>query len=233
MIELIDVYKEYPGESSATLALQGINLKIESSTFTALMGRSGCGKSTLLHLIGGLDRATRGAVKLDDVDLTQMSEDQLTEVRRQKIGIVFQFFNLLPALNALENTALPLTLRGVSLRKAEKQALQLLDEVGLADRARHMPHQLSGGEQQRVAIARALIVNPIALLADEPTGALDSESGEKALEILRSTPKKFQTALVMATHSQEVGRASDRLIKMKDGQIIGDELSEKGSFRNV
>ena len=199
MSELIDVYKEYPGESSATVALQGINLKIESSTFTALMGRSGCGKSTLLHLIGGLDRATRGAVKLDNVDLTQMSEDQLTEVRRQKIGIVFQFFNLLPALNALENTALPLTLRGVSLKKA-------------------------GGEQQRVAIARALIVNPIALLADEPTGALDSESGEKALEILRSTPKKFQTALVMATHSQEVGRASDRLIKMKDGQIIEDDF---------
>lgn len=222
MIQLINVYKEYPGAQEATVALREINLEVAPGTFTALMGRSGCGKSTLLHLIGGLDRATRGEVKLDGQDLTRMSEDELTEIRRKKIGVVFQFFNLLPALNALENSALPLTLRGISLKDAKSKAMELLAEVGLADRAHHMPHQLSGGEQQRVAIARALIMNPLALLADEPTGALDSDSGEIALEILKSAPRKFGTALVMATHSQEVGQAADRVIQMRDGRIIRD-----------
>jgi putative ABC transport system ATP-binding protein len=219
MIRCTDLRKIYRlGESEIT-ALQGVSLEIAQGSFVAIMGQSGSGKSTLLHLIGGLDRPTDGELLVDGRLIARMSDDQLTLFRRAKIGFVFQFFNLLPSLTAAENVALPLVLGGLSKAAAEERVSGILARVGLERRREHLPEQLSGGEIQRVAIARALAYRPPILLADEPTGNLDSKTGESILELLRLINKDDNCTVAMVTHSQEAARYADRVITLRDGSI--------------
>jgi putative ABC transport system ATP-binding protein len=194
-------------------------LEIPAGAFAAIMGPSGSGKSTLLHLIGGLDRPTSGELLVDGRLLAQMSDDQLTLFRRAKIGFVFQFFNLMPSLTALENVALPLVLGGISRTAAELRAQQLLARVGLQRRATHLPDQLSGGEIQRIAIARALAYSPPIILADEPTGNLDSKTGEAILELLRRINLEQKCTIAIVTHSRDAARSADRVVTLRDGRI--------------
>jgi putative ABC transport system ATP-binding protein len=222
MIRCTGVRKTYRlGETEIT-ALRDVSLEIPRGTFAAIMGQSGSGKSTLLHLIGGLDRPTEGELLVDGRLIGQMSDDQLTLFRRAKIGFVFQFFNLLPSLTAAENVALPLVLGGVSQALAEERVRGILERVGLEGRSEHLPEQLSGGEIQRVAIARALAYGPPILLADEPTGNLDSKSGESILELLRRINRDDNCTVAMVTHSQEAARYADRVITLRDGCIAGE-----------
>ena len=219
MIRCTGVRKTYRLGATEITALRDVSLEIPRGTFAAIMGQSGSGKSTLLHLIGGLDRPTEGELLVDGRLIGQMSDDQLTLFRRVKIGFVFQFFNLLPSLTAAENVALPLVLGGVSKAVAEKRVHGILERVGLEGRREHLPEQLSGGEIQRVAIARALAYRPPILLADEPTGNLDSKSGESILELLRRINRDDDCTLAMVTHSQEAARYADRVITLRDGCI--------------
>jgi putative ABC transport system ATP-binding protein len=222
MIRCTDVRKIYRlGETEIT-ALRGISLEVPKGAFVAIMGQSGSGKSTLLHLIGGLDRPTDGELLVDGRLIAQMSDDQLTLFRRSKIGFVFQFFNLLPSLTAAENVALPLVLGGVAKVEAEERAGSILARVGLESRRKHLPEQLSGGEIQRVAIARALAYRPPILLADEPTGNLDSKTGAAVLDLLRVINRDDHCTVAMVTHSQEAARYADRVITLRDG-CIADE----------
>ncbi|HEX5019670.1 MAG TPA: ABC transporter ATP-binding protein [Candidatus Binatia bacterium] len=197
-------------------------MDIAQGSFAVIMGPSGSGKSTLLHLIGGLDRPSSGDLLVDGRLIGQMADDQVTLFRRNKIGFVFQFFNLLPTLTALENVALPLVLDGRSKSEAENQAQALLKKVGLEQRKRHLPEELSGGEIQRVAMARALAFNPPLLLADEPTGNLDSNNGNAVLSLLRQISKEEGCTVVMVTHSEEAARYGDRRIYLRDGRIEKD-----------
>ncbi|HXG67609.1 MAG TPA: ABC transporter ATP-binding protein [Blastocatellia bacterium] len=214
-----EVEKIYEGGRGGVAALRGVSFTISAGDFVALMGPSGCGKSTLLHLVGGMDRPTRGRVLLDGQEISRIGEEELTRIRRRKIGFVFQFFNLLPTLTAAENVALPLMLDGVSESKARKQALRLLDIVGLEARARHYPAELSGGEMQRAAIARAIITGPELVLADEPTGNLDSENGEQVMRLLADLNRDSGITFLLATHSQEAARYAKRIICLRDGLI--------------
>jgi putative ABC transport system ATP-binding protein len=219
MIRCTDVRKVYRlGETEIT-ALRGISLEIPRGAFAAIMGQSGSGKSTLLHLMGGLDRPTGGELLVDGRLIAQMSDDQLTLFRRAKIGFVFQFFNLLPSLTAAENIALPLVLGGVAKDEAEERVGSILARLGLEPRRRHLPEQLSGGEIQRVAIARALVYRPPILLADEPTGNLDSKTGASILDLLRDINREDGCTVAMVTHSQEAARYADRVITLRDGAI--------------
>jgi putative ABC transport system ATP-binding protein len=219
MIRCTDVRKVYRlGETEIT-ALRGISLEIPRGAFAAIMGQSGSGKSTLLHLMGGLDRPTGGELLVDGRLIAQMSDDQLTLFRRAKIGFVFQFFNLLPSLTAAENIALPLVLGGVAKDEAEERVGSILARLGLEPRRRHLPEQLSGGEIQRVAIARALAYRPPILLADEPTGNLDSKTGASILDLLRDINREDGCTVAMVTHSQEAARYADRVITLRDGAI--------------
>jgi putative ABC transport system ATP-binding protein len=219
MIRCTDVSKVYRlGETEIT-ALRGVSLDIPRGAFAAIMGQSGSGKSTLLHLIGGLDRPTGGELLVDGRLIARMSDDQLTLFRRSKIGFVFQFFNLLPSLTAAENVALPLVLGGIAKEQAEDRVEGILARVGLEARRRHLPEQLSGGEIQRVAIARALAYRPPILLADEPTGNLDSKTGESILELLRRINRDDDCTVAMVTHSREAARYADRIITLRDGLI--------------
>jgi putative ABC transport system ATP-binding protein len=187
------------------------------------MGPSGCGKSTLLHLIGGLDRPTTGRVLLDGSDLATLDDAKLTEVRRRKIGFVFQFFNLIPVLNALENAALPLTLDGMNPAKARARAAGWLKKVGLGDRLASRPDQLSGGQQQRVAVARALVAEPALVLADEPTGNLDSRAGDEVAALLQQVSGEWGRAVLMVTHDSRIAAYADRIIFLKDGCVVDDQ----------
>jgi putative ABC transport system ATP-binding protein len=219
MIRCTELRKTYRlGETEIT-ALRGVSLDIPRGAFAAIMGQSGSGKSTLLHLIGGLDRPTDGELLVDGRLIGQMSDDQLTLFRRARIGFVFQFFNLLPSLTAAENVALPLVLGGVAKAEAEERVCAILARVGLERRREHLPEQLSGGEIQRVAIARALAYRPPILLADEPTGNLDSKTGESILELLRLINKDDNCTVAMVTHSQEAARYADRVITLRDGCV--------------
>jgi len=219
MIRCIDVRKTYRQGESEITALAGISLDISKGSFAVIMGPSGSGKSTLLHLIGGLDRPSGGDLLVDGRLIGQMADDQVTLFRRKKIGIVFQFFNLLPTLNALENVALPLVLDGRSKAEADHQAEILLTKIGLDKRRHHLPEELSGGEIQRVAVARALAFNPPILLADEPTGNLDSKNGEAILALLKRINQEDGCTVVMVTHSQEAARYGDRTIFLRDGRV--------------
>jgi putative ABC transport system ATP-binding protein len=183
------------------------------------MGPSGCGKSTLLHILGGIDRPTRGSVLLDGSRLDALNEEEMTELRRKKIGFVFQFFNLLPTLTVLENVALPLLLDSLSERQANTRADHLLERVGLSPRAAHYPAELSGGELQRTALARALVANPKLILADEPTGNLDSENGEQVMRLLAEINRDLGVTIILATHSLEAAHVTHRIIRMRDGMI--------------
>jgi putative ABC transport system ATP-binding protein len=221
MIRCTDVRKVYRRGETDIVALDGVSLEIPAGALIAIMGPSGSGKSTLLHLIGGLDRPTSGELLVDGRLIAQMSDDQLTLFRRAKIGFVFQFFNLMPSLTALENVALPLVLGGISKAAAEERANQLLARVTLERRREHLPDQLSGGEIQRIAIARALAYNPRIILADEPTGNLDSRTGESILELLQRINREQQCTIAIVTHSQDAARSADRIITLRDGRIDG------------
>jgi putative ABC transport system ATP-binding protein len=207
------------GARQQTAAVRGVSFKLEAGDFVALMGPSGCGKSTLLHLIGGMDRPTSGRVMLGDVALDALNEEELARLRRKKIGFVFQFFNLLPTLTVAENVALPLMLDGTRGHEAQRRAADLLERVGLGDRARHFPAELSGGEMQRVAVARAIIAEPELLLADEPTGNLDSDNGELVMTMLAQLNRDLGITIILATHSEEASRFARRVFRIRDGRV--------------
>jgi len=220
IIETKDIIKEY-GDGIVTKALCGVSLKIEKGEFAAIMGPSGCGKSTLMHILGFLDRPTYGQYLFEGQNFTKFSDDRLAGIRNEKIGFVFQSYNLLPRTSVFDNVRLPL-FYSQSKQKLDWLAKEAISAVGLAPRINHMPSQLSGGEQQRVAIARALVNNPSLILADEPTGNLDSKGGEQIMEILEELNNEGHT-IVVVTHERETARFAKRIIKMKDGCIIGDE----------
>ena len=219
MIRLINVHKHYLQGRNKITALAGLSLDIQKGEFAAVMGPSGSGKSTLLHLIGGLDRPTEGQVLVDGRIISQMVDDEATLFRRTRIGFVFQFFNLLPTLAAVENVMLPLILDGRSSAESNLRAQTLLERVGLEGRRDHLPEELSGGEMQRLAIARALAFNPPILLADEPTGNLDSKNGAAVLELLRQINTEQRCTVVMVTHNQEAAGYGDRIVHLRDGVI--------------
>jgi len=219
MIRCTDVRKVYRQGETEIIALGGVSLEIPRGAFAAIMGPSGSGKSTLLHLIGGLDRPTDGELLVDGRLIAQMADDEITLFRRKRVGFVFQFFNLLPTLTAFENTALPLVLDGRSKAQAGERARLLLAKVGLEKREHHLPEEMSGGEVQRVAIARALAFGPPILLADEPTGNLDSKTGEAILSLLRRINEEDGCTVVMVTHSNEAARYGHRTIFLRDGRV--------------
>jgi len=221
VIELIQVSKSFDGKKNVT-ALQGIDLQIARGEMTAIIGPSGSGKSTLLNLIGGLDRPTAGEIHIDGQTLSKLSDDDLTRVRRDKIGFIFQFFNLLPSLTCLENVSLPLHLRGWTKAKAHERARELLELVQLDQRLEHLPDELSGGERQRVAIARALSVYPPILLADEPTGNLDTQTGGEILKLIRDVHERMQATVLVVTHDMTVAGSCARTISLRDGRIVED-----------
>lgn len=222
VIELREVSKEYDGKRSVS-ALSGVSLRIEKGDMVALVGPSGSGKSTLLNLAGGLDRATKGQVLIDGTALDSLDDDGLTKVRRDKIGIIFQFFHLMPTLSCLENVGLPLHLRGWPRAKIDERARELLGLVKLSERLEHLPDELSGGERQRVAIARALSIYPPVLLADEPTGNLDSQTAVEILALLRDVNTKLGATVLMVTHDRSVAASCTRVISLRDGRIEKDE----------
>lgn len=221
MIEIKQATKTYHQGSKEIHALRDISLTIAKGEFLSIMGPSGSGKSTLLNLIGGLDQPTSGEIFIDAIPLHGISDDELTLIRRRRIGFIFQFFNLLPILTAAENAGLPLLLEGLPFSKVKPRAEALLRKVGLAERIEHRPEQLSGGEMQRVAIARALITNPAVLLADEPTGNLDSATSEEIFRLLTGLHAEGQT-IVMVTHDRQAAGHGTRLITLKDGALAGD-----------
>ena len=222
MISLQNVNRYYEAGERSVHALDHVSLTIERHEFVAVVGPSGCGKSTLLHLIAGLDRPTAGEIVVDGLSLTTADDAALTHFRRHQLGLVFQFFNLLPTMNVLENVSLPLLLQGVPIAEAATRAQELLALVGLTNRATHFVHQLSGGEQQRTAIARALVHRPSLLIADEPTGNLDTASSERVIELLRQVADEQLATLILVTHSAEVAAAAVRRIEMRDGKIVSD-----------
>lgn len=221
MIELDHVSKQFNGKRDV-VALADVSVAIARGEMVSIIGPSGSGKSTLLNLIGGLDRPTAGRVRIDGETLGGLSDDDLTRVRRDKIGFIFQFFNLLPTLSSLENVGLPLHLRGWPRRKVEDRARELLMLVQLADRMQHLPEELSGGERQRVAIARALSVYPPIILADEPTGNLDTHTGEEILQLVRDLHTRLGSTVVIVTHDMKVAESCARTIALRDGHIVED-----------
>jgi putative ABC transport system ATP-binding protein len=229
------VRKIYAGGEAPVEAVRGVSLALETGDFVALMGPSGCGKSTLLHLCGAMDRPTAGRLLIENTELGKLNDDQLTRLRRERIGFVFQFFNLLPTLTVMENITLPMLLDGGSVNEAERRGSQLAERVGLGHRLRHYPQQLSGGEMQRAAIARAVIHQPALLIADEPTGNLDSENGARALSLLSELNRELGLTILLATHSVETAAAASRVIRMRDGQIesIAEQKPEAAQHEAV
>ena len=219
MIQLTNVSKSY-GDSRAVQALINLSLTVEQGERVAVMGPSGSGKTTLLNLICGLDQPTSGSIKLEGIELTALDDDRRTRVRREKLGMIFQTFNLLPTLSALENAALPLRLQGLRKREAEGRAAAMLERVGLKVRAHHRPDEMSGGERQRVAIARALVFKPPILLGDEPTGNLDSATGVEILRLLDDLHREFNTTVLLVTHNDLAAAFCDRILTLRDGQFV-------------
>jgi putative ABC transport system ATP-binding protein len=214
--------KELPLGQTVVHALRGVDLTIHRGEMVGIVGPSGSGKSTLLGLMGGLDTPTHGSLEIDGVNVTRLNESQLTEVRNEKIGFVFQFFNLIPTLTAQENVALPIQFARKPKYKPDQRAREILTLLGLGDRLHHRPNQLSGGQQQRVAIARALANNPPLLLADEPTGNLDSDSSKVVLEALYNVHQELGTTIVLVTHSLELAQQTQRVVQLVDGRIVSD-----------
>ncbi len=220
VLDARDLRKRYRRGDTEVTALDGVDLTLTAGTFVAVVGPSGCGKSTLLHLCGGMDRPTTGAVRLDGRSLTALDDDELTRLRRERIGFVFQFFNLLPTLTVAENIALPLLLAGRNATESVARAGEWAERVGISHRLDHAPSQLSGGEAQRAAIARAVVHEPALLIADEPTGNLDSENGARILALLQEVNQRSGAALLMATHDAAVAAAAERTVEMRDGSIL-------------
>ena len=222
LIQAENLTKVYGTGDTAVVALDHVNLTVNPGEFVAVMGPSGCGKSTLLHLIGGLDRPSDGNVSIDGQPLAQMSDNAITQLRRRKIGYVFQFFNLIPILSSVENAALPLLLDGANASKTKQKATEWLTRVGLEHRLASRPDQLSAGQQQRVAIARALITDPVLVLADEPTGNLDTKSADEITELLKQVAKTWGRAVLMVTHDPRIAAYADRIVFLKDGKIVNE-----------
>jgi putative ABC transport system ATP-binding protein len=224
LIEATDVHKVYKRGSAGVNAVRGVSLRVMAGEMVAIVGPSGSGKSTLLNLLGALDRPSSGEIVIDGARLSQLDDTERTLLRLHKIGFVFQFFNLLPLLNARENVALPLLLAGTPRAQAEQRATELLGRVGLAARTEHTPDEMSGGEMQRVAVARALSTKPVLLLADEPTGNLDSESGTGVLGLLKSATREDGCAVVMVTHDPRAAAVADRVLEFGDGKLVGERI---------
>lgn len=220
MVHLTDIAKSYVAEGRTVHALQNVELDIPRGQFLSIVGRSGCGKSTLLNLLGGLDKPSQGTISINGLNLATLNETQLTQYRRDVVGIIFQFFNLLPLLTVLENTALPALLAGKNKKQCQARAEELLDAVGLGERIHQQASLLSGGEMQRVAVARALINDPQMILADEPTGNLDSKSAEPVLSALYNLTKQQNKTVVMVTHSREAAAIADLTREMRDGKFV-------------
>jgi putative ABC transport system ATP-binding protein len=225
LIILKNLSREYTSGQRTVHALDAVSLEIARNEFVAISGPSGCGKSTLIHLLAGLDRPSAGEIVVDGLALQTANDAALTDFRRHKVGLVFQFFNLLPTMNVRENVSLPLLLQGISPKESDDRAQQLIELVGLRERADHFVHQLSGGEQQRTAIARALVHRPSLLIADEPTGNLDSHSAASVMQLLEKIGREAMTTLIVVTHSDEVARAASRRIEMRDGKIMADSVT--------
>lgn len=224
LVEVRDMYKIYnPGENEVR-AIDGISLTIERGEFVAIIGQSGSGKSTLMNMLGLLDVPTSGTYLLDGIDTANMEDDELSEIRNKEIGFIFQGFNLIPSLTAVENVELPLVYRGMKKEERNKLALEALDRVGLSHRLDHLPKQMSGGQQQRVAIARAVAARPPVILADEPTGNLDSHSGIEVMKILHELHEEGRT-VILITHDNDIANEAQRVIRIQDGQIVSDIMN--------
>ena len=219
-IEGKNIVKDFELGNTTTRVLKDVSIKVLKGEFVSIMGQSGSGKSTLLYILGGLDTPTRGTVTMNGIDISKFNDEKMSKIRRQKIGFVFQFYNLIPNLNVEENIMLPLLLDGKKTRDYRKQLDEILEVVGLTDRRKHTPRELSGGQQQRVAIARALIGNPEILFADEPTGNLDSATGAEIMDLLRAIKRDSGQTILMVTHSPEAAKSSNRVITVKDGMIV-------------
>ena len=219
LLSAVNLHKIYVTGEARVTALGGVSLALEPGEFVALMGPSGCGKSTLLHLCGAMDRPSSGTVTFEGRDLSSLSDDELTKVRRERIGFVFQFFNLLPTLTLADNIALPCLLSGLAGAEADRRAARLAERVGIAHRLRHYPQQVSGGEMQRAAIARALVHDPGLLVADEPTGNLDSDNGRLVLALLAELNRETGITVLLATHAAEVAAAASTVRRMRDGRF--------------
>jgi putative ABC transport system ATP-binding protein len=228
VVEVQGLKRIFGSSETCVEALRGINLTIPRGEFVAVMGPSGSGKSTLLHLLGGLDVPTGGSIRIGGEQLGDMDDDRLTLLRRRRIGFIFQAFNLLDVLSAEENVALPLLIEGVPERTANKRAAVALERVDLGQRRTHRPSQLSGGEQQRVAVARALVIEPLLLLADEPTGNLDSHSGDQVLALLRRLVDQQGQTILMVTHNPRHAALADRLVRLRDGRIVEEQALPRG-----
>lgn len=219
-IEGKNIVKDFELGNTMTRVLKDVSIKVLKGEFVSIMGQSGSGKSTLLYILGGLDTPTRGTVSMNGIDISKFNDEKMSKIRRQKIGFVFQFYNLIPNLNVEENIMLPLLLDGKKARDYRKQLDEILEVVGLTDRRKHTPRELSGGQHQRVAIACALIGNPEILFADEPTGNLDSATGAEIMDLLRAINRDSGQTILMATHSLEAAKSSNRVITVKDGMIV-------------
>lgn len=225
LIEIKDIYKIYnPGENEVR-ALDGISLTVEHGEFLAIVGQSGSGKSTLMNMLGLLDIPTSGTYMLDGEDVSHLSDDELSDIRNKQIGFIFQGFNLIPSLNAVENVELPLVYRGMKKEERNRLAVEALNRVGLSHRLDHLPKQMSGGQQQRVAIARAVAARPPIILADEPTGNLDSHSGIEVMKILHELHEEGRT-VILITHDNDIADEARRVIRIQDGQIVSDIMNK-------
>ena len=224
ILETQNLKKIYGTGETAVHALDGVNLVVENGEFVSIVGTSGSGKSTLLHMLGGLDRPTEGKVIVDGNDIFKLKDEALTIFRRRKIGFVFQSYNLVPVLNVYENIVLPIQLDGSKID--EKYINEVIETLGLSSKLQNLPNQLSGGQQQRVAIARAIASKPAIILADEPTGNLDSKTSQDVLSLLKITSQKFSQTIVMITHNEEIAQLADRIIRIEDGLIVGGENND-------
>jgi putative ABC transport system ATP-binding protein len=218
ILKVENLTKIYGEGENKVVALDNISFSVEKGEFLAIVGASGSGKSTLLHLLGGVDKPTKGKVYVDGKDIYELSDDNLAIFRRRQVGLIYQFYNLIPILNVEENITLPLELDN---RKVDKEDLkQVINNLGLSKRIKHLPSELSGGQQQRVSIGRALITHPAIILADEPTGNLDSKSSDEIVELLRKTNKEYKQTIIMITHNKEIAKMADRIIEIEDGHIV-------------
>jgi putative ABC transport system ATP-binding protein len=229
LIEVVDLEKDYPTGAGVFKALRGVSLGIAEGEFVAIMGASGSGKSTFMNLLGCLDRPTRGVYRLSGQEVSSLSSDQLAALRNREIGFVFQGFNLLPKLSALDNVALPLMYAGMGREARRRQAQAVLERVGLGERSHHTPMQLSGGQQQRVAIARALATRPRIILADEPTGNLDSETSRQVMELFSQFNREEGITLVLVTHEADIAAYAQRRIRFQDGRVVEDRAHAKAA----
>jgi putative ABC transport system ATP-binding protein len=227
IVEAADVFKTYQTGTVSVPALRGVSLSVQRKEVIAVMGPSGCGKTTLLNCLSGLDAVDTGEIVIEGTELTEMSDYQRTDYRARRMGFVFQFYNLLPVLSAVENVEMPLLVSGIRPTSAREKALEALDQVGLAERAYHRPAALSGGERQRVTLARALVNDPVIVWADEPTGDLDSETADQVMDMLLRLNRERDLTFLLVTHARRVAARCSRIVQMRDGQVVGEQTPEQ------